>query len=238
MKKIVTIFGSRNKKSRTVKYTQKLIEEISVDKEYQNIILDPTKYNLNACIGCKKCFSSGSCFLDNRKDDDGKFIKKELIESDLIIISSPVYAHNVSSDIKLMIDRLSYWLHIFKLLGKPVVILTTTDTNGEFYVNDYLTRIFEYMGAIVVKKDTFFSYDSEDEINEKIKQYRMCIIDVLSNHKKLEASATQESFFQQLKYTYLFFPAEHAEYKHWKINGYLDANSFSEILIRNECENE
>jgi len=149
-----------------------------------------------------------------------------------------VYAHNVTSDVKLIFDRLSYWLHIFKLLGKPVIILTTTDTNGESFVNDYLTKMFQYMGSVIISNETFFAYDTDEDILNKLQSIRTTIKDTLEGNIVLESSPIQEAIFQQLKYTYLFFPKEHYEYKYWDNHRYFNANSFSELLVKDISHNE
>lgn len=238
MKNIVTLIGTRNLNTRTYKYVEEIFNELNVESEYNNTILNPTKYCLNPCSGCKNCFSNGICIFDNLKDDKGSELKQLLLSADLIIISSPVYAHNVTSDVKLIFDRLSYWLHIFKLLGKPVIILTTTDTNGESFVNDYLTKMFQYMGAVIISNETFFAYDTQEEIFHKLQSIRSIIKDALEGNIVLESSPMQEAMFQQLKYTYLFFPKEHYEYKYWDSHGYFNANSFSELLVKDNSHNE
>lgn len=232
MKNIVTLIGTRNLNTRTYKYVENIFNEVNVECKFNNIILNPSKYRLKPCSGCKSCFSAGICILDNHKDDDGAELKDLLLSADLIIISSPVYAHNVTSDIKLIFDRLSYWLHIFKLIGKPVIILTTTDTNGETFVNDYLVKMFQYMGSVIISNETFFTYDSHEDVLHKQQLIKKAIKDFLEGNIVLEYSPIQEAIFQQLKYTYLFFPKDHYEYKYWDNHGFFNANSFTELLVK------
>lgn len=59
-------------------------------------------------MGCSNCFSKTSCVLD--KDDDMSMLKEKMINADLIILGSPVYAHHITGDLMIFIDWISYWL--------------------------------------------------------------------------------------------------------------------------------
>lgn len=53
------------------------------------------------CTGCEKCIGSGRCVI--RDDMDG--IAKLMLESDVIVFSSPVYFYTVDAQMKALIDR-------------------------------------------------------------------------------------------------------------------------------------
>lgn len=59
------------------------------------------------CLACGKCFES----KDNhcvRKDDDMNAIIKKIDEADGILIGSPTYFSNVSTEVKALIDRCGF----------------------------------------------------------------------------------------------------------------------------------
>ena len=62
---------------------------------------------LHGCTGCRKCRESGKpeCVF---KDDVMNDVVQKMIESDAIIIGSPVYFADVTSEIKALIDRAGY----------------------------------------------------------------------------------------------------------------------------------
>lgn len=73
--------------------------------------------NLKACHGCLKCKSKGHCVLS----DDFERVSSRLLQSDLIILGSPVYFSDVSSLVKAVIDRsISLW-HKKELKGKKFI---------------------------------------------------------------------------------------------------------------------
>lgn len=224
MKKILVINGSRNYESKGYKIINKIKNNLSISK-YEFILLDPIKLQLEFCLGCKKCFETGSCPLDC-KDSGGK-LKEMMKEADIIILLSPVYAHNVSGDIKNMIDRLSYWLHLFPLLGKPGIIITTTDSNGHTQVEDYLERMLWLWGINIVYKENFYNTYSQKNIELRIKKI-IEKIEEIDFIKTPKFTSYQEAAFQNYKYI-LSFDKETAEYKYWEKNGLLYANSLYEL---------
>ena len=53
------------------------------------------------CTGCEKCIGSGRCVIRDDMDEIGKL----MLESDVIVFSSPVYFYTVDAQMKALIDR-------------------------------------------------------------------------------------------------------------------------------------
>ena len=102
-------------------------------------IITPNDYKLNPVSIGSKFFLTGKD--DDDQKDDGAWLKNEILECDFLIINSPVYSLNVSSDIKILIDRISPWSHIFRLLGKPGMTVTMGSGRGHLEVEAYLDHI-------------------------------------------------------------------------------------------------
>ena len=60
-----------------------------------------SKYKINYCKGCEYCQKHGRCC---QKDDADTIIKK-MINSQLIVLASPLYFYTVTSQLKTLIDR-------------------------------------------------------------------------------------------------------------------------------------
>lgn len=151
MKKILAFIGSqKGEKSNTFKFTKLLLDTLinRYPNEIDYEILHPKNTNLIPCQSCNQCFIKGYCKLDER--DDMKIIKEKLLTADFVIFGSPVFLHHVSSDMKLVIDRLSYWAHLFKLVGKKSASISVSSSNGNHFVNDYLSKVLDYLGTQVV----------------------------------------------------------------------------------------
>jgi multimeric flavodoxin WrbA len=60
--------------------------------------------SIHGCTACYKCFKNKDKECSIKNDEVNEYIKK-MIEADGIIIGSPVYFSNVTSEIKAFIDR-------------------------------------------------------------------------------------------------------------------------------------
>lgn len=169
MKKVVAYVASRNNSSRSVTITENLLTELkrSLNHRINTTLITPLTHNVHPPTGCKNCFNQGICPSDFLTNDDTNLIKNELLEADLIFLVSPVYSHNVSGDMKNLIDRISYWAHIFKLSGKPIILLASAESNGAKYVINYMNRVFTAMGATIIGQETFLN-TVEDSYKGKV----------------------------------------------------------------------
>jgi len=103
MVKLLGIIGSPRRDGNTeiiVKEVLKTGEHNGAETE----IIHLTDFDLKPCNGCKTCFDTHACVI---KDDVEKIFKK-IVESDGIVIGSPVYFYNVTAQTKTFIDRVGY----------------------------------------------------------------------------------------------------------------------------------
>lgn len=113
MVKIIGIIGSPRTGSNTEIYVNKALKaarEIGADTEVINI----AKAEIEPCIACNICKSTGECAIY----DDMQDISRKLQEADGIIIASPVYFGNVTSQLKMFMDRSRPLRIDFKLKDK------------------------------------------------------------------------------------------------------------------------
>ena len=129
--KIISICGSNRKKGNTAEILQALetglkdadIPEMKVKK------ISLSDLHLEPCRACLKCKKKGSCVIS---DDFGKIIT-QILHADLIILGSPVYFSDVSSQVKVLIDRtISLW-HTKQLKGKKLVLVAACAESGTEY---------------------------------------------------------------------------------------------------------
>ena len=234
MKKVLVINGSRNYVSKGYKIISKIQKGLDSNK-FEMVLFDPNKLQLEFCRGCKNCFNTGKCPLDLK--DSGKLLKDSMIEADFIIFLSPVYAHNVSGDIKNIIDRLSYWLHLFPLLGKPGIIVTTTDTNGHKPVEEYLEHTVCLWGIDIILKENFYNTYSQQNIESRIEKI-VNVINQMNFSKMPHFTSYQEAAFQNYKFAFSL-NKETEEHRYWEENGLFCADSMEELyklrIMQSEC---
>lgn len=136
MKKILLINSSNRKKNT---YNLLLsIENILKDKGYETEIITLSDYKINFCKGCEVCILKSNCFIN----DDCNKIMKKIIESDGLVIGTPVYLNNMSGILKTFIDRTCSWFHRSHVAQKPTLILANTQGSG---IKNTLNSIQEVM---------------------------------------------------------------------------------------------
>lgn len=232
MKNIIAISTSNNINSTTYKYIKDLIEKCKVQmsdkEEIKTKIFTPHNSNINLCCGCNKCFILGKCSLD--KTDDMNKIKEELLNADLIILGTPVYFHNVTGFMKNFIDRLSYWGHLFRLMGKPCVIVISAYNNGMELVYEYLHKFSLFTGLYII--NTIFLEESNKYWDPSIDEYVIQCSNYLLKKEKIKSTLEAEAIFKTMKFNYSNTDESSYEYKYWKENGYLEAQTYKDLLIK------
>ncbi len=100
--KVIAFNGSPRKEGNTYHCIQTVFEELRKEG-IETELIQLGGANIKGCRACYKCFENKNmkCI---QKDDLNKFIQK-MIESEGIIIGSPTYFSNVSTEVKALIDR-------------------------------------------------------------------------------------------------------------------------------------
>lgn len=223
--KVLAISGSMR---RDKSLSNKVIYSLLKDKyweSWEKKVISMDKLNIFMCQGCCSCFASGKCLLK----DDMNMVKEEIISSDVIIISSPVFLHHVPGSLKNLIDRISYWTHIFELLNKRVILCAATATTGCDYVLAYLKKAFSAMGAYIVEEIKADIHTNEEDLC-KISEN---VIEKLQHsylEKSINVSFYQEQLFQSLKEIYM--QKNSHESNIWKCRGYFLCENFAELQNR------
>ncbi|ARP41486.1 NADPH-dependent FMN reductase [Geobacillus thermodenitrificans] len=235
-KKIFAYVGTRNENSQLIHYINNLKKDVlkykNDDIEIEFNIFTAYNTNIYNSLGCKNCFNKGFCNQDKIENDDMALLKAKMLEADFLILSSPVYSHNVSGDTKTFIDRISYWCHLLRLAGKPGLVIASASSNGAHFVIDYLEKIFRYLGVLVVGRISIFSV-KEPDIYEREKCAKI-INEYLTGNLKVKSNEDLEAVFQTMKYIISNQSENHAEFLYWKNSGMYNCNTFQEYLDKLE----
>ncbi len=113
MVKIIGIIGSPRKGSNTEIYIKKALESAE-NAGAETEITNLAKAEIEPCIACDICKNTGECAIY----DDMREITSKLQEAQGIIIGSPVYFGNVTSQLKMFMDRSRPLRIDFKLKDK------------------------------------------------------------------------------------------------------------------------
>ena len=101
--KVVAFNGSPRKEGNTHQSIQVVLAALEKDGIETELIQVGGK-PLHGCIACYKCVKNKDRECAIKKDDLNSYVNK-MIEADGIILGSPVYFSNVTSEMKALIDR-------------------------------------------------------------------------------------------------------------------------------------
>ncbi len=230
MKKVVAYVASRNAQSATLSNTRMILDQLtaSYPDKFAIEIITPHTLRIHPSNGCKTCYEEGYCPIDRAGIDEGTVFKEKLLEADFIIFASPVYSHNVSADMKAVIERLSYWGHIFRLAGKSGMVLATADSNGVHHVSDYLEKIAHIMGLHVIDKLNITK--GAPLKKHYIEQLVHEIYEYAYGLQEIETDERAERSFQTYKKTYIQLPLTLAEPRYWQENGLFEHESLQSYI--------
>lgn len=226
MKSVFIYNGSRCKNSRSREVIDKVINRVNstYEDELEFNYYDPLTSSIKNCEGCLNCFSNCKCPLDDI--DDMKKIRQDIIKADFIIFASPVYAHNVSGDMKIFIDRITYWIHYMRLFNKNGMVLVSNGTNGGKIVIDYLYEMMSHLGISVISAYEN-DMDSESYIDRSIVNVSKEVIDGLNSPAK--TNNILELLYENVKN--LWKDIDYAgQHQFMKNNNFFDNNSYEELL--------
>lgn len=98
--KAVVLHGSPRKNGETIRITESFIRGLE-DSGCRVEFIDACRIRVKPCIGCLCCEKNGECVIRDDMDNIYKIIE----ESDIVVLSSPVYFASVTAQLKSVIDR-------------------------------------------------------------------------------------------------------------------------------------
>ena len=196
------------------KVRDKINKEINVNYE----IIELSKMKIPMCTGCFNCIlkSEEKC----PHYESIKYINNKINWCDALIITSPVYSLQVSSQLKNFIDHMSYNLHRPKFFNKKALIITTTAETKSKEVSDYIEKVLTYWGIntiyklpIVYRNDNLKFY--EKQINKLSKKF----INNLKSEKFKSPSFKVIAKYNYLKAkSILLYTKGNINYEYWQNN--------------------
>ena len=156
MKRVLAIIGSPRKGGNTDILVQKVTEG-AISKGAQVETLHLGKLNIRECDGCHVCWQGKPC----PKRDDMLDTYQKIIESDAIVLGTPVYWYGPTALMKALIDRLVYFNcpeNRAKIRGKQAaIVIPFEEENSETArpVVEFFEKCLNYLemsiaGAIIV----------------------------------------------------------------------------------------
>ena len=101
--KILVFNGSpKREKSDTMHITRAFLDGLNENSNNEVHIVDVIDKHIEYCTGCFSCMHNGGTCIHN---DDMRGILEEILESDLLIFSYPLYGYGMPAHLKVLLDR-------------------------------------------------------------------------------------------------------------------------------------
>ncbi|WP_214019965.1 flavodoxin family protein [Methanoculleus sp.] len=100
--KVLGISGSPRARGNTARLLTEVLRGVS-DAGSEASAVSLSEYTIEGCIGCERCRLDKTC---TRFNDGMTLLYPRIREADALVLGSPVYHYNVTSQMKAFIDRL------------------------------------------------------------------------------------------------------------------------------------
>lgn len=211
-KKVLMINGSARKKNTYNILLQ--IEQILKNHGIESEILNLFDYTIEHCKGCELCVTHESCFIK----DDMPMIMQKIMDSDGVVLSSPVYMRSVTSKFKSFADRTNIWVHKPEPAGKPVMFATTTAATGIKETSQFLNAFATGFGA---RKGETIARTNQN-MTEPVTENEMSrFLSLLNQDKKFYRPAMDEIVMFTVGKV-LALKSEGDDRKFWEEKGWVD----------------
>ena len=160
--KVTAFCGSPRKGGNTETILRKMLQGAE-SKGAEVVFRDLNSMKIRGCQGCDWCKERESDFCV--QNDDMQTIYKDLVDSDAVVIGSPVYMFQMSAQMKLMIDRLyGILLPGFKSkIGEKKLALVFAQGAPEDSFKDYIDATEKMLRFLKFNVgDTLVASDSGD----------------------------------------------------------------------------
>lgn len=143
--KYLIINGSPRKRN-----TWSIVKQVKTNLEGEFEEVHLIKEKIPICMGCFKCILEGENNCPHYTEINP--ILEKIRESDGIIITSPVYAMNVSALLKNFFDHTAYLYHRPEFFDKKALVVVTTAGAGHKKVATYIDETLRHWGINKVYK--------------------------------------------------------------------------------------
>lgn len=197
--------------------------QITEETEVSMIWLPEKK--IEFCRGCRCCFEKGYCPVS----DDMKELAESMLQSDVLILASPVYLEDVNGIMKNFLDRLSYFCHRPAFYDKYALIITTSGAGSTSHSQNTLktaltTWGYRLVGAGKFKMGAAMSREQTEE--QYVKKLRVLADRLLlswkQDKKRHPAFLSLVSFQIMKKYYKNCDRVSETDRSYWEQKGWLD----------------
>jgi len=154
MKKVVAFNGSARKAGNTSFLLESFTNGTAKPQQVETVLAH--EIDLKYCTGCLRCNLVKRCTL---RGDEWNELGAKILDADVLVFATPVYFHNVSAQLKKIIDRFRSFVHVqitetglnhtpHQLWNKDFVLLLTLGSSSNEDAQPVID-LFRYMVDIL-----------------------------------------------------------------------------------------
>lgn len=154
--KVVAFNGSPKRDGNTARLLRHALTELEA-AGHETEFIQVGGLPLRGCLACGRCFERRDCRCVNDSDGMNELISK-MIEADAILIGSPTYFADVSSETKALIDRAGYVTRANGnlLARKPAAAVVVNRRAGAIHAFDTINHFF-LIGEMIVVGSSYWN---------------------------------------------------------------------------------
>ena len=159
--KVLLVNGSPHSSGKTagaLKIIEKTLKENDIETEWFQLSAKPVR----GCVACERCNDTYRCAFN---DDQANELIEKIIESDGIVIGSPVYFAGPNGALLALLDRVFYAgsCHGRLFKGKIGAAVVTLWRAGSTAALDRIYKYYSYSEMPIVSSDYWNMLHSEDD---------------------------------------------------------------------------
>ena len=141
--KILVITGSPRKGGNSSTLADSFAKG-AAEAGHEVVRFDAAFKDVHPCTGCNSCGMNGPCVFK----DDFEFVRKHIVDADLVVFATPMYYFGISAQIKTVIDRfysINGKIHVPK---QAVMLMTYANTAASEAVpiKSHYEVLLKYLG--------------------------------------------------------------------------------------------
>lgn len=209
--------------------TYKIINKIKSKLEGNVEEIHLSEVEIPFCLGCQNCILKGESYCPH--SDKVKGILDKIRACDGLIISSPVYALNVSSLLKNFIDHTSYLYHRPEFFTKKALVVVSAAGSGQKNVSKYMDETLRHWGFNKVYKLGVAIGDKEEIGDEDIGKTPEKFIDDVETGKLHSPKFGDVIFYDVWKAMALIEKPIEVDKKYWFDTGLINHDFAPEVKL-------
>lgn len=141
--KILVLTGSPRKNGNSNTLADNFIKG-ATEVGHEIVRFDAAQKDVHPCIACNTCGMNGPCVFK----DDFEFVRKHIVDADMVVFATPMYYFGFSAQLKTVIDRFYAINGQIHLPKQAALLMTYAETSAAVAepIKSYYDALLNYLG--------------------------------------------------------------------------------------------